>query len=282
VINPTINPAFLIDKKDLCKPGVINFFATDGAQNYNWDFGDGTPVISSAVKDISHNYTKYGNFTVTLTANSTAGCISTSTQAITVQKPAIAGTVSSLQGCIPATINFNAGVSVLPNDRVNSYVWDYGDGTTVVRTPAGATSHVYNARGKYSPTVAITTTDGCSNAYKFDSVAFGIPPTNLIAYTRKNVICGSDTAVFVGKAMNANLFTWHNSETIDIVNDTISKHKYRTLGTKKILVTPSFNGCLGKSDSFNISVIGVISNFEFTNKCTEKKTISFVNTSLGN
>ena len=69
VINPTIDSTFLIDKKDLCKAGVVNFTATGGAnvESYSWDFGDGTPITSSANKDISHNYTKYGNFAVTLT-----------------------------------------------------------------------------------------------------------------------------------------------------------------------------------------------------------------------
>ncbi len=102
----------------LCQAGIINFSGTGSlnVESYNWDFGDRTPVISSANKDISHNYTKYGDFIVTLNVRSTAGCISSSTQTVTVQKPAIAGTVTSTQGCIPAPINFNATVSVLPGD----------------------------------------------------------------------------------------------------------------------------------------------------------------------
>ncbi len=83
---------------------------------------------------------------------------------------------------------------------------------------------------------------------------------------RKRCICWKST--------NANSYTWDNSETIDIVTDTISKHKYKTLGTKKILVTPSFNGCW-KSDSFNITLKGVISKFTFANTCDIKKHFHF-------
>ena len=70
--------------------------------------------------------------------------------------------------------------------------------------------------------------------------------------------------------------------SIDEVTDTISRHKYTTLGSKKIIVTPLFYGCLGNSDSFNINVIGVIAKFQFRNLCTDKKTFFFTNRSLGN
>ncbi|MEO6637840.1 MAG: PKD domain-containing protein [Ginsengibacter sp.] len=284
IINPITNPAFTVDRLDICQPGDINFSAVGGSNvlTYSWNFGDGGPVISSSNKDISHNYSKFGNFPVVLTINSVAGCVSSSTQTITVQKPIIIGTPSSTQGCIPAAVNFSSSVSLLPNDGISNYAWNYGDGSPVINTLAANTSYVYKTTGKFLPQVAVTTIDGCSNIYEFDSVAFGIPPTNLIAYTNKNVICGSDVAVFVGKATNANYYTWDNDEAIDVVTDTISKYKYKTLGTKKILVTPYFNGCPGTSDSFNIDVIGVISNFEFINNCADKKTFFFTNRSLGN
>lgn len=284
VINPFINPSFTYDKNNLCKPGVINFSATGNGNvgSYNWNFGDGSPVASTTLPDISHNYAGYGNFTVTLQVISTTGCISSSTSSVTVEKPSIVGTVSDSLGCIPSVINFDASVSVPPGDGVNSYLWDFGDGTPPVSTAANNISHTYNVTGTFVPTLAITTIDGCSNTYSFDSVTFGIPPTNLIAYTKKNVICGSEVAMFVGKATNANSYMWDNGETIDIVADTISSHKYKKLGVKTVVVTPSFNGCLGQPDSFNIKVIGVISNFSFANTCNDKKTFSFVNKSLGN
>lgn len=284
VINPTIDPSFSYDKNSLCKPGTINFTAigNGAAISYDWDFGDGTPVLNTASKIINHFYATYGNFKVTLTVNGVGGCISSSTNNITVQKPAIDATVSATKGCIPVIINFNATVSVLPGDGISSYLWTYGDGSPSVSTLVNNTSHSYNTTGKFLPDLVVTTTNGCSNNFTFDSLAFGIPPTSLIAYPKKNVICGSETAEFVGKATNATSYIWNNSETIDEVNDTISTHKYATLGNKKIIVTPSFNGCLGKKDSFNINVIGVIAKFEFKNFCTDKKTFSFTNRSLGN
>ncbi|MGH2565814.1 MAG: PKD domain-containing protein, partial [Ginsengibacter sp.] len=132
VINPTINPSFSYDKNNLCKPGIINFSATGAGavSSYDWDFGDGTPISNTASRNISHLYAAYGNFEVTLTVNSAGGCISSSTAAITVQQPTIDATISATEGCIPAIINFNATVSVLPGDGISSYLWTFGDGTS--------------------------------------------------------------------------------------------------------------------------------------------------------
>ena len=154
---------------------------------------------------------------------------------------------------------------------LESYLWKFGDGSQLT-TPGNNASHTYSTTGKFSPSLEVTTNAGCMNSFTFDSVGFGIPPTNLIAYAKQNVICGSETAVFIGKATNALSYSWDNGESIDEVTDTISKHKYLTLGNKKIIVTPSFNGCLGNSDSFNINVIGVIAKFDLRNRCDDKKT----------
>ncbi len=59
-------------------------------------------------------------------------------------------------------------------------------------------------------------------------------------------------------------------------------HKYKTLGTKTVTVTPTFNGCPGPSVTFTIDVVGVIANYTYSNTCTDKQTFSFNNTSQGN
>ena len=120
VINPTINPSFSYDKNSLCKPGTINFSATGigNVQNYHWHFDDGTADSDTPAKDINHSFANYGDFNVTLTVTSASGCISSSSTNITIQKPQITANISATQGCIPATVNFDATVSVLPGDGV--------------------------------------------------------------------------------------------------------------------------------------------------------------------
>ncbi|MEO7960915.1 MAG: PKD domain-containing protein, partial [Ginsengibacter sp.] len=176
----------------------------------------------------------------------------------------------------------DATVTTVPGDAVSSYMWSFGDGSAPLSTGSNTTAHNYAATGIYAPSLTITTAGGCSNNFAFDTVRFGIPPTNIVAYPLKNTLCGSESATFIGKATNANTYIWDNTETIDIETDTISKHKFSSLGTKNIVVTPAFNGCLGVADSFDVTIIGVIAKFDLKNTCSDKKTFSFDSKSLGN
>ena len=284
VINPAVKAAIVPDKKQLCQPGNIRFSSTNNANvsSYTWQFGDGTPDEITTVNNVTHNYASFGSYTATLTVSSDSGCTATATTAITVQKPAIAHTISSTSGCIPANIKFTATASTLPGDAVNNYTWNFGDGGGPVSGPSGTISHVYGAVGKYLPTVSITTNSGCTNSYAYSQIAFGIPPTNLVTYTPDSVICGSERAVFIGKATNANSYAWVSGEDVTTVSDTITSHKYKTLGLKSVRVRPYFNGCPGSTDSFKVRIIGVIANYTFKNTCSDRRTFAFQNTSQGN
>jgi gliding motility-associated-like protein len=89
--------------------------------------------------------------------------------------------------------------------------------------------------------------------------------------------------VFVAKATYANTYNWdYGDGVLETVTDTVTQHKYATLGLKTIRVTPFFNGCAGIPITFQINVVGVIASFTYTNTCTAKKTFSFINTSQGN
>jgi PKD repeat protein len=113
-------------------------------------------------------------------------------------------------------------------------------------------------------------------------MAYGIPPVDPIAYPKKSVVCGSETPRFVGKATNANRYGWlFGDGTTAVTSDTGIGHKYSTLGTKRVTVIPSFNGCPGPATSFTIEVIGVISKFNYANTCADRKTYAFTDSSLG-
>lgn len=282
IINAAVSADFNPDNQEICKPGNINFTATGvgPVQSYSWDYGDGTSETTTSAT-VTHAYTNYGTFAVNLTVQSLAGCSRSSSQVVTVKKPEIDATISAVEGCIPAGINFSATVATIPGDVVSAYQWDFGNGTTQ-STASGAASNTYTSTGIFNPKLQITTANGCTNAYDYGQIGFGIPPTNLVAYTPKPVICGSESPKFIAKADNANFYIWDNTETIDVVSDTVTTHKFNSLGTKSIVVTPSFNGCLGVADSFNIKVEGVIAKFEFRNTCTDKKAFLFIDRSLGN
>ncbi len=280
VINPSITSSLTVDRNYICLPGMVAFTlsSTGSIVSYDWNFGDGA-TTSNTSPTISHTYAGFGAFSASVKATDAAGCFSTSFITITVQNPPIAGSVSPISGCIPANVNFIANVTVPIGGSVTNYTWNFGDGSPL----SNIGTHTYNVVGSYNPSVSITTNEGCTNTFNYQTIAFGTPPTNHIAYPRKLIYCGSETAVFISKANTANTYFWDYGDGItETITDTITQHKYLTLGPKTVTATPYFNGCAGTPISFQINIVGVIACFTYSNTCTNKKTFSFTNTSLGN
>ena len=281
IINQSITASIAADRNYICTPGNISFTATSSGNigTYEWSFGDGSPNVFTTTSTINHTYTGFGNFTATVKATDVSGCNASNAVNITVQMPPISGTVFPVKGCIPAIVNFTANVIVPSGGSVTKYDYNYGDGSP----NTGNAFHTYNTVGSFIPTVTITTNEGCTNIYTYPKIAFGTPPINHIAYPIKNVFCGSETPVFISKANNANSWTWdYGDGSTQIVFDSITSHKYTTLGSKTVTVKPYFNGCPGLSKSFSINIIGVIAGYIYANTCSNKNSFSFTNISQGN
>lgn len=284
VINPVVKASIQTDRNFICKPGGITFSATaTGNMNtYTWDFGDSSGIVSGMENTVTHNFSQKQDYDVILKVVDSSGCYDTVSTKVTLADPTVKGSLSPGTGCIPASVTFNTAATIPPGSSIVSYNWNYGDGTT---TSAGAntSNHVYTATGNYTPSVMITTSEGCTGSYNYTGVAFGTPPTNQVASPRDTVICGSDSAVFFSKATLANSYIWNFGDgTSATVSDTIVKHKFKSLGVKNVSVTPAFNGCRGTTITFSIRVVGVIANYNYLNICTDKNTFNFTNRSLGN
>ncbi len=285
VINTGITASLTANRNYICTQGIINFTAGSSGtiSSYEWDFGDGTPITTTSTATTSHNFSVIGNYTVKVKVTDVSGCLATSTVDVVYKNPTVVVTVSPLEGCIPAIVNFSAVVDIPPGSTVANYAWNFGDGSPVVNTTAANISHTYTAVGSYTPSVAFRTNEGCSNSYTIDSIRFGTPPTGLAASSDKAIYCGSETPVFVAKATNANKYLWDFGDgTTATVTDTTTTHNYTTLGIKTVTVTPYFNGCIGASASFQLEIIGVIGSFDYANNCSNRNGFSFNNTSQGN
>ena len=79
----TVNnlPAASFTFSDVCEGTAADFVNTSDAGTYNWDLGDGN---SSTLTDVSHVYSTFGTYDVTLTVTSPEFCISSVTQTIEI------------------------------------------------------------------------------------------------------------------------------------------------------------------------------------------------------
>ncbi len=169
---------------------------TDGTiVSYAWDFGDGT---TSTGITTTHTYTIGGTFSPQLTVTDDDGATNTTSQEIVVAPPNVAPVAAfTATPMVPAAlpecgddhdaaddqdecedasdyeseeyhralapsllVAFDASASVDTDGTIESYMWDFGDGTTATGV---TTTHTYTAAGTFTARLTITDNEGSTD-----------------------------------------------------------------------------------------------------------------------
>jgi PKD repeat protein len=153
-----------VDRIEGVMPLVVHFdgtgsFDPDGVvRRYEWDFGDGDELVGAQVL---HTYSRAGTFEATLTVVDQRGGRATASIEIHVRAsnalPVAAFSVSPSPAYPRQAVRFDADASYDPDGEIQSYAWDFGDGSTA--TGAEAT-HSYGVQGTYTIELALLDNDG--------------------------------------------------------------------------------------------------------------------------
>ena len=132
-------------------PGIAD------THTFSWDFGDGSGASGQTV---THIYADDGPYVVTLTVTDDDGGIDSSMTSATVGNVAPdAWSGGPYVGTVSTLITFTGSASdpgTLPNE-IQSYSWDFGDGTPAV---TGETvEHTFSSAGTYTVTLTLTDKD---------------------------------------------------------------------------------------------------------------------------
>lgn len=144
---PKPDASFVITNSPGCSPHeIILLNLSEGAQNFSWDFGDGTTSASSNAT-ITHLYNHEPGsgpaiFDIELMVDNSYNCLDTLVhQAIIYPNITSAFQANILEGCHPLSVDFsNLSVGATAN---TPYLWNYGDGNSSVSQQALHT-HVFN------------------------------------------------------------------------------------------------------------------------------------------
>lgn len=118
-----------------------------------WTFGD--PASStSADRDPSFTYTAGGNYSVSLTATSDAGCTKEFTSLVTIGTSPVADFAQA-----PACVNQSTQFTDLSSGGIQSRAWQIGGSLFTTANP----SYTFTAPGNYSVTLTVTSTGGCNS-----------------------------------------------------------------------------------------------------------------------
>ncbi len=136
-------------------PTTVTFTdASQGADTYLWEFGDGNTSTSPSPV---HTYAAQGTYAVKLTVtNNTTGCIDEKTYDLGIGTPQAAFTSNKVDGCARLTVQFTD-----TSKYATSWLWRFGDGgISTAQNP----THSYTGTGQYKVTLIINPGAVCTDS----------------------------------------------------------------------------------------------------------------------
>ena len=136
---------------------------------HEWDMGDGG--IASGVL-AENTYTTAGTFHAALTVTDDGGLTDSNSTPVLVSEPPegsnippnAAFTASTSQGVAPLNVSFDASESNDPDGEINSYSWNFGDGTTSFeQNPV----HIFPDPGEFLVCLNVYNADSMESCFHF-------------------------------------------------------------------------------------------------------------------
>ena len=154
---------------------------------YVFDFGDGSPKVTTPKPVVYHQYDNTGSYPVsvevtdkcgmTAEASLTQRVIDPNAQDPTLPYAAVSSTPKDPKPRDP--VKFDASKSIdCDGDPVKKYLWDFGDGTPLKTTHEPKTQHQYENPGTFS--VAVTVTDKYGKSSGATCRTMIVPPPDLL------------------------------------------------------------------------------------------------------
>ncbi len=228
-----------------CVPLTVDFTDTiANAQSYEWNFGDGSPVVSTTIPSTSHVFTTVGTFTVMLIAIDPTTCNIRDTSYVRIRVGDLEATVDFAPVKLPPCTSFNYrfdNLSVAPPPRPfgpQSFIWDFGDGSPRITAGAAPVLHAYAAPGTYNVKLILQDTGYC-NAPDSLMIPVSVAENVDAQFTTAPTGCIPYDAVFNNTSLAGQTFFWDfgDGNTSTATNPT---HTYPTPGTYNVVLV-AFN-----------------------------------------
>jgi large repetitive protein len=257
---PNPNPSFTASDTNDCGPLTVAFNNTTPSisnYNYKWDFGNGQ--TSNLAQPGSIPFATNPNFGDTVYHVKMAAFNTCDTQyyqvSITVHsKPNAIFTPDKTSACSPVTITF----SNVSQGLGMSYVWKFGDGTTLATASDTPVQHLYHAGAQQLFDVRLLASNVCG-VDSSDVNVLITPNTihlNFVIDGATLTGCGSLTVKLINKSSGGNLFKWNFGDgfTLNTTNNTDTLfHTYNQTGIFPINVE-AINNCSDTSASTSVQV----------------------------
>lgn len=229
-------------------PFTVNFDASastyDGDRSkltFTWNFGDGSVGKAATGATVSHEYTKPGSFTATVTvsdgelSDSAMVSIVVGNPPDTNKAPVADFAATPTSGPAPLTVAFDGKASRDPDGDSITYALDFGDGSSATTVTA---SHVYANSGTYTAKLVVKDDKGLASPPATVSITVGgsTPPGQAGVYLTAFPTVGGKPG---DTTLNANLRDGtpgvvEYDETKSCLWDTNGDGTFETTGTNSL------------------------------------------------
>lgn len=247
-----------------CIPLTVDFSDTvANAQTYEWHFGDGSPVVTTAVPNTSHVYNAVGTYNVMLIAIDPTTCNVRDTAYTSIRagdkKATIAMDPVKLPPCTSFNYRFDNLSMAPPTDpfSATSFTWDFGDGTPRVVAGTNSVLHSYTSPGTYNVRLVLTDLTYC-NAPDSITIQLSVAANVKAGFTTPPLGCAPYNAVFTNTSVAGQTFIWDFGDGSGPSTASSPTHLYPAVGTYNVvLVANNPNTCnLTDTARFSITVMG--------------------------
>jgi gliding motility-associated-like protein len=182
-----------------------------GNLSYSWDFGDGD---TSSQTNPSHSYTKTGRYAVKMIVASDYGCTDTFVDTAIIRFPNIKISFTYQNACVGVPVLFTNTSTVSPPDSFLNFLWDFGDGNTIVRKHP---THIYFTTGKYIVSLVVLTAFGNKDTL-IDSIEVFPTPTIDITAVPDSILISGTSVTLNANGIFDQLLWWDNStgQSVDV------------------------------------------------------------------
>ncbi|MEO6233374.1 MAG: PKD domain-containing protein [Ferruginibacter sp.] len=217
------------------------------ANDYTWDFGDGT-VIPTTDTFAVHTYLTPGIYVPSLILRDNGGCSATSELPEKVIVDSLYGGIKISPSiiCDSALSIFTSQVESLSNNQIQSpinYTWIVYEANKMDTIQNLSASHFFNSLGAHLVALEVSTPYGCTQRV-VDSVLVKQGVTAMINGPAK--LCKGDIASFTGSATTANStlqWNWNfGNGNISTLQNPLPQ-QFNSVGSQQISLMVSNGGC---------------------------------------
>lgn len=241
-----------------CVPLTVNFSDTvRNAVSYEWNFGDGSPQITTTLPNATHTYNAVGNYIAMLVAIDSLTCNIRDTSYVHIRVGDIQATIIfnpvKLNPCDSFKYRFD-NLSTAPRAFTNtSFTWDFGDNSPRITGGMASVFHNYVGPGTYNVRLILTDTAYCNAPDSFTiqlrvaalvKAQFMTPPSGCVPYN----------AVFNNTSLAGQTFQWNFGDggTSTAINPT---HLYSVAGTYIVILIANDPATCNLSDTTRFTVV---------------------------